>query len=761
MTAEDRQAQPKFDDQGSIAIFLQRASGFLDVPDQVIYGKIPDGSGGFVGFRDLRLGLALASGDFNGDQVCDLIASTDRYRSPNGGTRNGLIYVYPGQQATMADNGGVAAEPAIGFRSGLSGQSNDYMGRRIMLADLNQDGKDDLITGVHEYQSNGPRIGALLVFAGRSLTDTPLSDLIWSDQANYFIVGKNGGDRLGYGLAVGDYDQDGVIDLMASTYQGESLGGPVNAGTIHVYRGQSGEWPSLVPTATIALGKSYDRFGAAFCLAGDLDRDGEMDLIAYSTESDFWGINAGGAVVVSGTTTPRADILQLRGWQPSGDRAGHGVAMLNDINGDGYPDMISGAPYADSRALSTTHGRGLIYLGGPGGISLDPAMVLSGFRRHGGGDQFGWRVADAGDFDRKRDPIFSNDVAMLARVEDYPSSFNATDYLLDGNCGTSAVSNSGAVLVWSGSASGMPDQVPDFMYFGPQAGQGLRNMIGGFNFNGDAYDDLAICDEALNVLGRGTNDYMGRAMASLGDLNGDGCDEIVVGAPREDAGRSDQGVVRVIFGFGGSGCPATAEMVALASGVTGSRAGYALAAGHDVDGDSIADLVVGGYNYRGSGRPTTGAAWLISGAYVLSLPRISVNTAVTASNSHPFQDPSSNIRNILTGKISGEYFGAGVALIQTTARGAARVIVGSTYGAMSGTLRSGGAQVFEFQPGVGFDSRPVAIFSGESNNSWNELGRMMSTAYVGIKPTVVIGGINGTGPGIDLGSVYTLDLSGL
>ena len=60
-------------------------------------------------------------------------------------------------------------------------------------------------------------------------------------------------------------------------------------------------------------------------------------------------------------------------------------------------------------------------------------------------------------------------------------------------------------------------------------------------------------------------------MSVMGDLNGDGCDEIAVGAPRENAGRSDQGIVRVIFGFGGPGCPAEPEMVALASGVTNSQ----------------------------------------------------------------------------------------------------------------------------------------------------------------------------------------------
>jgi hypothetical protein len=249
-------------------------------------------------------------------------------------------------------------------------------------------------------------------------------------------------------------------------------------------------------------------------------------------------------------------------------------------------------------------------------------------------------------------------------------------------------------------------------------------------------------------------------MAVLGDLNDDGCDEIAIGAPRENAGLSDQGVIRVLFGYGGIGCPTTPQMVVLASGVTNSRAGYSMDGGLDVDGDTIEDLVVGAYNHYANGM-SSGAVRLISGAYILSLPRIDVDTDVTSSNVNPFQAAGSSLNNILYGKINGEWFGAGVSLIVTSFGGTAKVMVGSSRGAASGTLRSGGAQLFRYVSGIGFDQTPVAIFSGESNNQYNELGRMMDARTVGLRPTVVVGGIFGNGPGLDLGSVYTLDLRGL
>ena len=792
---EDRSTSPVYYSAGVTSVFLGRPSGFLETPDAQIAGQVFDVGSGFSGFSDLQMGNYIDSGDFDGDGLCDLVTASFYYRSPNGGSRNGLIYVHRGRVATSSDFGGVSALPEIGFRSGQTGQTNSYFGRYLSMADLNQDGKVDIIASEQDHSSGGiTRRGAVRVFAGRTLQNEPLTDLIWSDEADFSVFGRRNDDRMGYVVGAGDYNSDGNIDLLAFAFQGERNGGPVNAGGVFGFEGRPGQWPSSVPTATIAPGLSYDRFGNAFALTNDLDGDGENDFVIYAPESDFHGLSAGDAYVVSGTTSPTRDVLLIPQWQASGDQMGHGVAIINDVNGDGYADMLAGAPYVNSRTRGTSIGSGSLYFGGPSGFSLDPDVTIEGFRRHSGGDLIGWKTASAGDFDRARDPLFSNDFAMLGMLEDAPSSFNSNSFVLDGTCASGSRTDSGVLAIWSGSSSDALSTEPAFMYFGPQTRGRIRHLVGGFNFNGDAYDDVVvgsldwdftspnatnaggvafiagrpkdetgkttiICQDDLFIRGRRSFDYMGRGLSVMGDLNGDGCDEIAVGAPRENAGRSDQGIVRVIFGFGGPGCPTEPEMVALASGVTNSRAGYALSGGLDVDGDAVPDLVVGAYNHYANGR-TAGAARLISGAYIAGLPRISVTTDVNANNSHPFQDPASTVNHDLFGYVSGEQFGSGVQLIRSGTGATAKVVVGSIYGSLGGAQRSGGFRVYEYVQGVGLDPRPVAVFGGESENPWNRIGERFDWGFVGVRPRLVVGGIYGNGPGVDLGAVYTFDLSG-
>ena len=188
---EDRTTSPVWYSSGITSIFLGRPSGFLENPDAEIGGQVFDVGSGFSGFSDLQMGNYIDSGDFDGDGLCDLVTASFYYRSPNGGSRNGLIYVHKGRASTSTDFGGVSALPRNWFRSGRTGQTNSYFGRYISMADLNQDGKVDIIASEQDHASGGvTRRGAVRVFAGRTLQNEPLTDLIWSDEADFSVFGK-------------------------------------------------------------------------------------------------------------------------------------------------------------------------------------------------------------------------------------------------------------------------------------------------------------------------------------------------------------------------------------------------------------------------------------------------------------------------------------------------------------------------------------------------------------------------------------------
>ena len=124
-----------------------------------------------------------------------------------------------------------------------------------------------------------------------------------------------------------------------------------------------------------------------------------------------------------------------------------------------------------------------------------------------------------------------------------------------------------------------------------------------------------VCEADLLVRGNLKNDYVGRSVAGLGDINGDGCDEVAVGASGVDLGFNSQGSVYIFFGWG-AGCtytePHTTQLVPEANN---ADSGWAMEGNVDVDGDGLPDLLVGGPDYR-NGSVYGGAAWIIRGSYL-------------------------------------------------------------------------------------------------------------------------------------------------
>jgi FG-GAP repeat len=278
--------------------------------------------------------------------------------------------------------------------------------------------------------------------------------------------------------------------------------------------------------------------------------------------------SAAGAAVVDLASAPGS--VRIDG-AASEDIGGFSVAAAGDVNGDGVADLIVGAPFADNNGRPLS-GSAYVVFGGQSPADVDlQDLGAAGFRIDGAAsaDRAGNSVAAAGDVngDGRADLIVG---APFANNTGRPDSGSA--YVVLGG------RNPGDV---------------DLGSLGPAAG---------FRIDGAASEDQA-----------------GNSVAAAGDVNGDGRADLIVGALGADNnGRPASGSAYVVFGGQN---PATVDLQNLgAAGLridgaaSGDRAGRSVAAAGDVNGDGVADLIVGAGEAGNNGRQNSGSAYVVFGA---------------------------------------------------------------------------------------------------------------------------------------------------
>jgi hypothetical protein len=463
-------------------------------------------------------------------------------------------------------------------------------------------------------------------------------------------------------------------------------------------------------------------------------------------------------------------------------RYGQDVAIVNDITGDGVADLLVGAREASLTKSTSRAGAVYVHAGtSMGGFESEPTTAFEAFPLLVANAQLGESVALAGDFHGDGGPP---DVALLARNSDRQNSPDG--YVVPEAC-SSYMKGTGAVFVFSGTT---PPSLPHTAIYGPQLQQRLDTVAGNFDLNGDGKSDIAygaefdsegtpnvsnlggvgvvygrsadpagpvvICEPDLFFLGLNQNDRLGRAVEPIGDINADGCDDLAIGAPEEAVGATREGTVRILYG-GGAGCAwPQPRVLLLTQGASYVRAGSALAGGHDVDGDGIPDLVVGGPELNVEGQ-RYGGAWLITGAWLKDLAKDAlplVNGALPKDAPvHPFKADGTNAPDWIGTTHIGN-FGIMVELIPIPGS-TAWVAVGEYTGAIGGTHMAGGAHVFEYGKPY-----PVVSLGGESWREGGELGFRMAAGLVAGKPVLVVAGPMGTPFGqpdrIDEGTTYVI-----
>jgi hypothetical protein len=444
-------------------------------------------------------------------------------------------------------NGTLAAAPVA-----LPGESaGDLAGSAMAPAgDLDGDGFDDLLIGA----PGADGAGSVYLVMGR----TPgWASIIPLAEAAVAFPGTAPGDQAGHALhGAGDVDGDGQLDLLIGA-PGSDLDG-TDAGAVYLLRGRDDDdpWPAALPLAeadSVFVGDGGDRVGFAITGFIDLDGDGLADLV---TGAPGAGDAGGGEVwIVFGRdaawppTVQLGDVGASFASTGSGAQAGHAVARAGDVDGDGIDDLLVGAPGAagGAGAVTVVAGDGDAQLSWTAGQPLDDGTTtLTG---EAAGDEAGSSVAGAGDVDG-----------------------DGIDDLLVGAPGNDERDeDAGQVYLVLGRSSGWPLDLEqaDASYWGDEAG-----------------------------------DAAGRSVAGTGDANGDGLDDVLVGAPGNDVGGTDAGKIYLLFGRT-DGWETDGHLMGAQAwflGVQGHDvAGSAVAGVGDVDGDGIGDLAIGAPGRDGAG----------------------------------------------------------------------------------------------------------------------------------------------------------------
>lgn len=311
-----------------------------------------------------------------------------------------------------------------------------------------------------------------------------------------------------------------------------------------------------------------DRLGTVSDV-GDADGDGFADLLAGAPCSDLAAANAGAVYLFSGRD---GTILHIVTGVGIGDQFGEAASGAGDVDGDGCGDLLAGADKND--AAGPDAGSAWVFSGRTGA----PLLLILG---DDAGDRLGAAVCRAGDVDGDG---FA-DVILGAPNDEAGGANNGSARVISGRTGAVLFTFNGLLGEHFGSSVGDAGDVDGDGHDDLIAGAPLADAAG---TDAGAARVMSGADGALlfQVTGLAAADHLGISVAGAGDVNGDGRDDVIVGAPHHDgAGGVDSGQVIVAGGPAGA-----VHFVATGSHAMDRMGGSVNGAG-DVDGDLLADII--------------------------------------------------------------------------------------------------------------------------------------------------------------------------
>ena len=443
--------------EGMAFVYYGSASGPGDTA-----GWITEGNQASASFGD----SVATAGDVNGDGYSDVIIGSPFYDS--GETDEGKVFVFHGASTGLSVNADWSAE---------GNQASARFGDSVATAgDVNGDGYSDVIVGASYYDSGETNEGKVFVYHGSisGLSPTPH----WSAEGNQPNV------YLGFSVSTaGDVNGDGFSDVMTGAHYFDE--GQADEGKVFVWHGSiSGLSPS--PDWTAQGDQASAAFGRSVSTAGDVNGDGFSDVIIGSHAYDSGQADEGKAFVYHGSssglsafadwTAEGNQAAALFGWS---------VSTAGDVNGDGYSDVIIGAYTYDNG--ETDEGRVFVYHGSETGLSSSPdwvkelnqAAAYFGYAVSTAGDVngdgfsdviIGAPFYDSGQTDEGKVFVFHGSGSGLSAGSDWESEVNQNNAIFGNSVSTAGdVNGDGYSEVIAGARdydSGQTDEGAAFLYFG-------------------------------------------------------------------------------------------------------------------------------------------------------------------------------------------------------------------------------------------------------------------------------------------------------
>jgi hypothetical protein len=608
-------ADPHGSNSGAAYVILGKASGF--VPNLSLSAL--DGRTGFkisgAAASDFLGSDPSSAGDLNGDGLGDLILGAQGANA--NGADSGAAYVVFGRTSFTANFDVSTLNGTNGFRlrGGAAGDSAGFATNGG--GDVNGDGFADLVVGAFFSKAGGLQSGAAYVVFGKGTPFAANLSLSALDGSNGFVLlSEEAGALTGYSVeSGGDVNGDGFDDVIVSAPGTFNRAGDA---TVYVIYGGPGF------AATVALadldgsngvkllrGAASDSSGSEVS-GGDVNGDGLHDLII----SDYFG-----GYVVFGSASPSVSAL--------------GNTGANALTGSVFPDAIVGGAAND-----TLLGLGAAdVLRGGQGDDLIAIADLDFFRIRGGLGTDTLRLDGAG---LALNLITLSDTKLegVERIDLTGSGanslmLNAREVLnLSANSNTLTVLGGADDFVnfdagWIREANQVEGATILEVFTKGAATLRIATGVGHSLATGYVLGTVGNALSGLTLNGVAANDQA-RFTGSAGDVNGDGFDDFLIGAPLASPNGANSGAAYVIFGkAGGFTSPLELSTLngtngfAIRGGATGDFLGFSGSAAGDFNGDGFGDIIVGARLADGT-QTDAGAAYLIYGKGGAFAPAIEV-----------------------------------------------------------------------------------------------------------------------------------------